>query len=839
VSALANQIGVTPQIIDQAVATVLDRAYSVAWFLRGQSARGNLGWIAISAEDDPPHRPVNVSASAFPQHDQWVQTPGALGPLLVQTRFIVATAVQPSAPPLVPPQRTCPSVLPDPVLPPNDQLILFIHGSDSRLEEAEALIPHLVRRPDGTPTGFSVISMDLPGSGYGQVADMGLNPVDHTAIGPWTPVPNPFLAGGYDIYATVQPVLLAFLEQFIIKFVSALSSRFGQPDMGGQPGIIEDRLAAVMGGSLGGNLSLRLGQLALPWLRNVVAYSPGSVWNIRNDVAMELGAEVGIPRVDEAKVETDPSIRAAYFANSFDQGMPFKTQPDQWYSSNWPCTPQFIHGARLDRQEAYSAVFRRWHWRISLEEMVWTWRDPAQIQRFRQRILLGAGGDDDFWPAKIWSNTGQLAKEMPGVAGDTFFFVNTGHSIHAERPAALAAKVLDFVSHAPITDLALTGGSGWTSIPVAFSNRDGSWTVTNQPAPDFAAWATSAGVNVLSGDFNGDGHTDIVLVGVPSWSTIPVAFSNRNGSWTVTNQAVADFAGWAAMSGVKVVTGDFNGDGRTDIALTGVSGWTTVPIAFSNGDGTWTVQNQPAADFAGWAAMPGVKVVTGDFNGDGRTDIALIGGSGWSSIPVAFSNGDGTWKVTNQPVVDFASWGALPNVKVLPGDFNGDGLTDIALTGVAGWSTIPVAYANGDGTWAVINQPAAEFAAWSTLPGVSVLTGDFNADGRADIALTGVAGWATIPLAFNAYPSGAWGVTNLPAPEFAVWAASPGVKVLTGDFNRDGRTDIALTGVAGWSTIPVASSNGDGSWTVRNQAAVDFAGWASQPNVSAHVAKIM
>jgi hypothetical protein len=53
---------------------------------------------------------------------------------------------------------------------------------------------------------------------------------------------------------------------------------------------------------------------------------------------------------------------------------------------------------------------------------------------------------------------------------------------------------------------------------------------------------------------------------------------------------------------------------------------------------------------------PNVKVLVGDFNGDGRTDIALIGGTGWQSIPVAFSNGDGTFTVTNYNAGDFASW---------------------------------------------------------------------------------------------------------------------------------------------------------------------------------------
>ncbi|MBW4450573.1 MAG: VCBS repeat-containing protein, partial [Spirirestis rafaelensis WJT71-NPBG6] len=114
---------------------------------------------------------------------------------------------------------------------------------------------------------------------------------------------------------------------------------------------------------------------------------------------------------------------------------------------------------------------------------------------------------------------------------------------------------------------------------------------------------------------------------------------NGDGTFTITNGAVGDFAGWAATSGVRVITGDFNGNGRTDIALVRQNaGWGSIPIAFSNGDGTFTITNGAVGDFAGWAATSGVRVITGDFNGNGRTDIALVRqDAGWTTVPVAFS----------------------------------------------------------------------------------------------------------------------------------------------------------------------------------------------------------
>jgi hypothetical protein len=93
------------------------------------------------------------------------------------------------------------------------------------------------------------------------------------------------------------------------------------------------------------------------------------------------------------------------------------------------------------------------------------------------------------------------------------------------------------------------------------------------------------------------------------------------------------------QKGVVRGAGDLTGDRRSDIALVGGSGWTTVPIARSIDLGGFfvTVENT-LSSFPGWAHQSGAKPVSGDFNGDGRGDIALTGAN-WTSIPIAFSNG--------------------------------------------------------------------------------------------------------------------------------------------------------------------------------------------------------
>ncbi|MFZ6179007.1 FG-GAP repeat domain-containing protein [Nannocystis pusilla] len=388
--------------------------------------------------------------------------------------------------------------------------------------------------------------------------------------------------------------------------------------------------------------------------------------------------------------------------------------------------------------------------------------------------------------------------------------------------AAALAELVDFNGDGR-SDLALTGTSGWVTVPVALSAGDGTFTVTNEGVGDFAAWAAT-GARVLSGDFDGDGRTDIALTGTSGWSTVPVAFARGGGRFDITNGSVGAFASWAA-TGARVISGDFNRDGRTDLALTGTNGWSTLPVAFSRGDGTFDIRNQAVGDFAAWAAT-GATVVPGDFNRDGRMDLALTGTHDWSTVPIAFSRGNGGFDITNQAIGDFAAWAAT-DARVIPGDFNRDGRTDIALVGGNGWSTVPVAFSRGNGAFDITNSAVGDFAAWAAT-GAEVVPGDFNGDGRTDIALTGTSGWNTVPVAFSR-GDGTFDVANTGVGDFAAWAAT-GAEVVPGDFNGDGRTDIALTGTQGWSTLPVAFSTGTG-FSVTNRPIADFATWSTAPGV--------
>jgi hypothetical protein len=90
-----------------------------------------------------------------------------------------------------------------------------------------------------------------------------------------------------------------------------------------------------------------------------------------------------------------------------------------------------------------------------------------------------------------------------------------------------------------------------------------------------------------------------------------------------------------------IVTGDFNGDGKIDLAV-GNFGSNTVSILLGNGDGTFTGQTPIAVGLGPeW-------LVTGDYNEDGKTDLA-VANSVDNSVSILLGNGDGTFTLHSSP----------------------------------------------------------------------------------------------------------------------------------------------------------------------------------------------
>ena len=291
---------------------------------------------------------------------------------------------------------------------------------------------------------------------------------------------------------------------------------------------------------------------------------------------------------------------------------------------------------------------------------------------------------------------------------------------------------------------------GTGTLLVLLGNGDG----TFQPA---ISTASGASLTVLvAGDLNGDGRADVV--GVFN-GTLLVYVSKGDGTF----EAGVPYSMGGSSAGLTLaILGDLNGDGKVDVAVMtagdNVAG--QIIVFLGNGNGTL----QPAKTSAG-VYYPSVAV-EGDFNGDGKVDLAIAGSaaSGAKTVFIQLGNGDGTFQAPTQAFSGATSFLAAA-------DLNGDGNLDLVVaTGV-----VDIHFGKGDGTFPSIES--YQLPPNTYTPGIAIA--DFNLDGSLDIA-----SGSSLLLANGDGTFEGWPAVSLPSLPLGV---------ATGSFDQRAAKDLAVT----------------------------------------------
>jgi type II secretory pathway component GspD/PulD (secretin) len=287
----------------------------------------------------------------------------------------------------------------------------------------------------------------------------------------------------------------------------------------------------------------------------------------------------------------------------------------------------------------------------------------------------------------------------------------------------------------------------------------------------------TAPASVVVGDFNGDGKPDLAVVNKTD-NTVSILLGNGDGTFG----AATTFP--TGMAPIAVVTSDFNGDGKLDLAVVNQTD-DTVSILLGNGDGTF----QTHVDYP--TGTGPVAIAVGEFNAmnNSNVDLAVVNKSA-NTVSLLFGNGDGTFG----PKTDLAV-GAAPSAIVV-GDFNNDGFSDLAVTN-SGGNTFSVVLGRGNGTFTAHNDFTT-----GNVPS-AIAAADFNADGRLDVAVTN-----QTDNTLSIYPGNGDGtfssVTNFDT------GATP-VALAVSDFNSDGLPDLVAAN-EGANTISVFLNLGAGNF---------------------------
>ena len=373
-----------------------------------------------------------------------------------------------------------------------------------------------------------------------------------------------------------------------------------------------------------------------------------------------------------------------------------------------------------------------------------------------------------------------------GNGDGTFSTTPTNYLLTTTASPAFAVAVADLNGDGKL-DLAVNVNSG---IAILLNIGSGNFS----PAVYYSGPGGTANPGIAIGDVNGDKHPDVF---VTNYTGTVVEFLN-SGTGTFTLKGTVGALGL----GTQFVTlADINGDKKLDLVVADQNGeiWTF----YGKGDGTFT--NGPGYPLQG-SSVP-YSLILADFNKDGALDILELDDSEPIAL-VALGRGDGTFQ-TN-PFYAHANLGSGNNI--VTADFNGDGIPDVAYSYAlpAGTGAPDFAIMLGSSHGALGNPTYVSANTCTFEPVFWIAAGDVNGDGKADIVATLKLGGAGCEDNHVAVLTGlGTGKFRTPA-YYSTGTTAQEIEVFLADVNGDGKLDIVTSNSDG--TISVLLNKGNGTY---------------------------
>jgi type IX secretion system substrate protein/VCBS repeat protein/FG-GAP repeat protein len=292
--------------------------------------------------------------------------------------------------------------------------------------------------------------------------------------------------------------------------------------------------------------------------------------------------------------------------------------------------------------------------------------------------------------------------------------------------------------------------------------------------------------SIVSADFNGDGKADIAAACLISTTNfvpgyVSIILGNGTGGFGTALNYKIDYVP------TSIATADFNNDGKADL-VTANDGDTTVSVLLGSGTGTFTSNINYTVCTSSGAPC---SVTSADFNSDGKADLAVTILTS-NIVSILLGNGTGSFGVPTY----FAT--SIRPYFVINSDFNGDGKIDLAIV-EQGADIVSILLGNGAGGFA----SALNFSVGSDPS--SAINADFNGDGKVDLGVTNSVDNNVSILIGD-------GTGHFSAPTNFMVGTNPS-SIVAMDFNLDGKMDLATANAANSNNVSVLIGDGTGNFT--------------------------